>query len=86
MICHVIGADSCPPLQGEHWRLSSVSAKRLPLAPTYPLKPSAENANRLVSAVGQSEPMTSGPAGALLHRDMTDHFRPEVDVGLLALA
>jgi hypothetical protein len=47
-----IGPDLCRPLQGEHWRLSSVSAKRPPLAPIYPLKPYAENGNGLVFAAG----------------------------------
>jgi hypothetical protein len=31
---HVIGPDYSPPLQGEHRRLNSVSAKRPPLALT----------------------------------------------------
>ncbi|MDB6104545.1 MAG: hypothetical protein JWO52_4544 [Gammaproteobacteria bacterium] len=28
MICHVIGADFCQPLQGEHWRLNFGEALR----------------------------------------------------------
>ncbi len=63
----------------EIWQL------RLPrLAPSpvrRPYKANTDgNANRLVSAVGRIGDDEAGSAGPLLHRDMTDHFRPKPDV------
>jgi len=40
---------------------------------------SAENGNGLVSSVGRIRDDDVGHAGTLLHRDMTDHFRPFSD-------
>jgi hypothetical protein len=45
-----LGAEICPPLQGEHWWLNSVAPSAI--GSDLSAKASAENGNGLVSAVG----------------------------------